>query len=970
MQPDHPSENYLPMRQLIILSAFLSMVACQDFRAEQAPDRDRGETPPKPGLSRHPEPEAATTQTVTSPAMKIHQQQEVIFDFERPAHVARWMPSYISKKPFQAWNERYASKGAGSMAFDLDAHQRYPGVRLDSPGSGYFNWSRAQELRFDIFNPQDNAMALFLRIDSADVNGQQMRSTEEFALRPGPNLLRFALRNFGAHPQAVAPARIKGLILFAIKPEKTLRLYLDEFRLAMAPEVEIPVENVFLFDFGPRDSAVMAGFTGVTHQHKLAPGKAFGFTKPPYKTRTASYRLDSLADDSAYIPVNEEAEFTTRLPNGRYTVGLFIRRIGDLDLPVRGWEVLANGKLKQKQGMSALTFYSTRGFYRGFEIDYGPDTDVWEEFAKDHVPFYRFETDVKDGELRLKFKSCAVHAMMIWPAGKNEWGSRLVEQVQRMRRDEFYRANFWLKPIATAAAGPGGPVLAPVSYLENIHPDFIPQQRPGKAACSISAAPGEREPAALAFRPDVEYRNVTAQVSDFTGDGGTIPASAATVYLAKLFPRGKKGAYELQPLMLEPAGGQTLRANVTREFWIDVHVPEDAAPGNYRGEIALWAENRDPLTVEVNLTVRPFRLASDSPVRFAMFYGTPASFKRHYRHFYKGDAKWEEVVDAEMRNMAEHGFNTLSIWGPKIRSSEDGGIRADFSDRDRLLKLCRKHGLARRHDVVTRLINCTYSLIERGLKEFSPEFNKAYKDVCRQTVEWARKNDLPMLFYVIDEPRERDLNWWNRNLADTLKYLELLESIPNARTYIPVMGDKNSGVDYSILAEKLDVVATHPARQSRRLMAKARELCIYNAGQDRLSWGFYVWKIGARGRREWGYQWIHQPYNPFDSGNDAVAYPSPVGLLPTIGEKRIREGIDDYRYIYTLEKHIARARAAGTDVSSPTALLARIRKAIPDYLDIGEAPTRDLDYKLDAWREQIAEEIQKLVSQAREQAAE
>ena len=962
MQPDHPSENYLPMRQLIILPLLLFMVACQDSRAEQAPGRDSS----VPGPGRPTVPETTATQTVTAPAMKINQRQDVIFDFERPAHVARWMPSHISKKPFQAWNEQYASKGAGSMAFALDAHQRYPGVRLDCPASGYFDWSRARELRFDIFNPQDHTVALFLRIDSADANGRQTRSTEEFSIRPGFNFPRFALRNFGAHPQAIAPARIKRLILFAIEPEKTLRLYLDEFRLAMAPDVEIPVENVFLFDFGPRNSAVMDGFTGVTHQHKLTPERLFGFTKPPYKVQTASYRLDSLADDSVHIRVNGEAEFTTRLPNGRYTVGLFIRRIGNLDLPVRGWEVLANGKLKQKQGMSALTFYSTRGFYRGSEIDYGPDTDVWEEFAKDHVPFYRFEADVKNGELRIKFKSCAVHAMMIWPAGENEWGTRLVKQVQRMRRDEFHRANFWLKPIETAAATPGEVVFAPVSYLENIRPGFIPQQRPGKAACSISAAPGEREPAALAFRPDAEYKNTTAQISDFAGDGGTIPASAATVHLAKLFPRGRNGVYELLPLMLEPVGGQTLRANVTREFWIDVHVPQDAAPGNYRGEIALRAENRDPLTVEVDLTVRSFKLASDSPVCFAMFYGAPVSFKGHYRHFYKGDAKWEEVVDAEMRNMAEHGFNTLSIWGPKIRSSEDGGIRADFSDRNRLMKLCRKHGLARRHDVDTRVIDLTYSLIERGLKEFSPEFNEAYKDVCRQTVEWARKNDLPMLLYVIDEPRERDIKWWNRNLTDTLKYLELLESIPNARTFIPVMADKNSGVDYSILAEKLDVVATHPVRQSRTLMANARELCIYNAGHDRLSWGFYVWKIGARGRREWGYQWINQPYNPFDSGNAAVAYPSPGGLLPTIGEKRIREGIDDYRYIYTLEKHIARARDAGVDVSSPAALLTRIREAIPDYLDARDAPTRDLDYKLDAWREQIAAEIEKLISQTQE----
>ena len=203
--------------------------------------------------------------------MKIHQPEQVIFNFERPEQITRWMPSYISKKPFHAWNEQYASNGFGSMALELDAHQRYPGVRLDSPKGKYFNWSRAVELRFDILNPQDHPVEMGLRIDSGDVNDVETRSTQEFSLRPGANSLRFPLKNFGGHPQAITPGRITRLILFTQKPEKTLRLYLDEFRLAMAPDIEMPVENVFLFDFGPRDSSVLSGFTRVTRQDKPIP---------------------------------------------------------------------------------------------------------------------------------------------------------------------------------------------------------------------------------------------------------------------------------------------------------------------------------------------------------------------------------------------------------------------------------------------------------------------------------------------------------------------------------------------------------------------------------------------------------------------------------------------------------------------------------------------------------------------------
>jgi len=890
------------------------------------------------------------------PAVKVRRREKIIFDFERSAHAARWRPSHISKSPFQAWNRRFASKGYGSLAFDLDAGRTYPGIKLTAPRGRAFSWPTDADLRFDLFNPQNHPVTLYLRIDSLDKEGRALRSTEDFSARPGPNRIRLPLRDFGRG--RLNPARVTRLILFAIEPKKTLRLYLDQLRLETAPEVEIPVDNAFLFDFGPKGSPVMPGFVRVTPQDVLSSDKPFGFSTPPARAGTAAYNIDSLSDDYVYTPYRKRTEFCVRLPNGRYAVGLFLRAFDSLDLPAWPWSVLANGKLKKKRGVSALSFYSTKGYYRGFEVDYGPDTDVWEEFAGDNVPFYSFQAAVNDGVLRVTFDSCSIYAMMVWPAQQADWGERLVRQVEQMRKNEFYEYNFWLRRAAKATPSAEA-VLMPVSYLKAVGPDFVPPGKTGPAACSVSAAPGEYEPVALAFRAPVEYKNISARATDFVGGAGVIKASAADICLAKLFPKGEHGVYELIPTMLEPVGGQTLRPNITREFWVDICVPDDASPGDYKGEITIESEGRQSLTVGITITVRPFRLPDDVPVSYAMYYGKPSSFKGHYRRFYKGYGKWEQVVGAEMQNMREHGFNTLSIWGPRCFVRE-GALQLDFAARDRLLKLCRKHGLALRHPVDTRVIDCAYSLIRQGLKEFSPEFNKAYLDVCRRVVAWAEKNDLPMLLYVVDEPRETGLNWWNRNLEDTLKYLDLLKSVPNARTYIPITGDENNGVDYSILADKLDVVATHPTKSCRKLMARAGKLCLYNAGQDRLSWGFYVWKSGAVGRREWGYQWINQPYNPLDGGNWAIAYPSPHGLLPTVGEKRIREGIDDYRYIYALETVMAQAQAAGRDISAASDLLGAIRKSLPDYLNPATERTRDLDYELDEWRERIAAEIEKL----------
>ena len=939
---------------------FIFFIGCQGPTG--SPPAPHVDVPPKPAVtprtdvSEVPQSEESTARL----AVKIVRSEKMIFDFERAAHVTRWRPSYISKRPFQAWDKRVSSKGRGSMAVDLDAGQRYPGLLLLPPRGKRFDWSAAENLRLEVYNSQDYPVAMRLRIDSADGDGRKARCTQECVLWPGLNHLRFPLRKHGSEGQQIDPARITRLIFFAAKPEKTLRLYIDEFRLESAAEAIPPFDNVFLFDFGTPVSPVMPGFTRVTPACELSPDKAFGFTTPPLIAGSADYRLDSLIDDHIRTGHKKRAEFVVKVPNGRYTVGMFVRSVNWLGLPTFGWSVSANGKLKQKHGVSAISFYSTKGYYRGYEIDYAARTDVWEEFAKDLVPFYRFETEVADGVLRITFESCSVHAMMIWPTQHNNWGQRLVRQVQQMRKSEFYDFNFRMKPVAQDAAGQATAVLAPVSYLREIGPGFLPPRQDGNSPWRISAAPGEYEPVALAFRAPVEYERISVRVSDFAGEAAVIPSSEVDVRLAKLFPKGEK-IYELVPAMLEPVAGQTLRPNITREFLADVHVPENTPPGDYHGEVALQAEGHEPLVVRITVTVRPIQLVEDLPVNFSMYYGTPSRIEEHYRRFYGGYKKWEQTIGAQIRNMREHGFNTLTIPKPKPIAIKDGVLELDFSSADRLLRLCREHGLARRHPVIILVIDYAHFIIGDGIEEFSPRFNEIYLSACRQLVEWARKNDLSLLIWVVDEPREVGLNWWNRNLSDTLKYLELVKSVPNIRTYMTITSDKKGRLDYTVLADKLDVVACLPLKNSRKLLTSA-DLSLYNAGRGRLSWGFYVWKIAARGRREWGYQWLAQPYNPFDPGNSAITYPSPHGLLPTIHEKRIREGIDDYKYLYTLEATMAQAEAAGRDVSSASALLDEIRKALPDYLDKNLPGTSDLDHDLDAWRRRIALEIEKLAA--------
>jgi hypothetical protein len=88
----------------------------------------------------------------------------------------------------------------------------------------------------------------------------------------------------------------------------------------------------------------------------------------------------------------------------------------------------------------------------------------------------------------------------------------------------------------------------------------------------------------------------------------------------------------------------------------------------------------------------------------------------------------------------------------------------------------------------------------------------------------------------------------------------------------------------------------------------------------------------------WHYQAPASNSNPFCDfdgiyGDWCMAYPGPGGVpLPTQRWEAIRQGIDDGRYVYTLEIRVAEARKRGmaaAAVAAGEALLKEIREAVP-----------------------------------------
>jgi hypothetical protein len=276
-----------------------------------------------------------------------------------------------------------------------------------------------------------------------------------------------------------------------------------------------------------------------------------------------------------------------------------------------------------------------------------------------------------------------------------------------------------------------------------------------------------------------------------------------------------------------------------------------------------------------------------------------------------------------------------------------------------------------------------------GCEFQNPEFKGLYIAAARRFAAFLKKQGLPVVLQSVDEPRDMP-NPWNRNLEHTNLYGDFLGEAGITDRFVTPMGDRNAGRDYTSLVEHHDVIATHAGKESEKLMTitleKKKALWLYNTGMDRLSWGFYNWRVGSTGRYEWhfcfpedgidnGYpnqEW----YNPFTSLSGFTSH-APYkeykgAMLFSTPFLTCAEGITDTAYLVTLEEKI---EAAGSDaaksatVAKARALLEYIKSQIPllpqvagianeaEGALVGQGLKTPAAANCEEWRRQVAEMI-------------
>ena len=524
---------------------------------------------------------------------------------------------------------------------------------------------------------------------------------------------------------------------------------------------------------------------------------------------------------------------------------------------------------------------------------------------------------------------------------------------ERLTSDPKYKERFFIDnkkmPELSAASLKSGYVVFPVSYMDLSFPNSIPGKDDGNVGLHLAAAPGEFEPVSFCIRTLKELKAISIKKNPLRKGGEEIPANNIDIGIVENLVRRTSnycGACEYMsgPQYVEAAIPAQIPANVTRQLWITVKVPENAAPGTYKGEISIISPDgqRDiPLSVQVY----NFKLDELNGYNIGMFTSSV--------HIGFAD------MSGELQDMKDHGMTSVFIFPPlgylKCKGENPSEIKIDFGDSPLITVLDDFNKLNFAGDFCLQTSN-----IESACNRFLPDeaaFESAYISIIRQLDDYCKDRGYSRIIYQPHDELPSHPALFPA-FARELKCLKKAGAITESdhlwyRTSRSCQKEIDKCVDFidifTLRYNNRNLFYVDPWEEMEKKCSEmGKKLYAYNSNNAcgfanpmtmrfMCGWFFKTAGKGTTGQFTWVYQYpSSSPYLEFDADCTDWMYHYPcdkkAGRLggPSIDWECMREGVDDLKYVVTLENLIGRCRAAGFDKDADGAelLLAQIRNTV------------------------------------------
>lgn len=508
--------------------------------------------------------------------------------------------------------------------------------------------------------------------------------------------------------------------------------------------------------------------------------------------------------------------------------------------------------------------------------------------------------------------------------------------------------------------------------LERIYPTSRPRPQDLVGALDLTAARDQYEPLQIGVYAVRDLSGVTVSVSDLRDDAGhLLPAAAATVRMVRFYGAAlslrHRDRFGVVPKTLEIAVPLDVPRGTARPYWITVHVPPAQPAGRYRGVVRIahaQGQRELPFTVEVlpvtlrepdilygTLSINP--LARISALLAHPHGPLPGRTLEENIHLAGADALFAQA-EVMLRDQRAHGMNTISPW-----ASKEYALRGNdpyLRDVEVAILLYRRLGFTKPmlYQMGT-LLHTNKNNRAGSYRTFDRRRDLGVAgDVARYYTQRFAHEGLPgIVFLPIEEPNLRDGIAW-RDPPDARQQIarEVLGAIRDAggRTGVTCTPESAQAVgdlaDYWIVAYRSytpEVLAAAARGGAEAAIYANFAMMGQNTYAPRFLFGYFVWANGLRGMLPWTYpaQPNRFPVNVGGRGEGGLNVRDGfLGLdgtpIPTIQWELSRAGIDDAKYLATVEALAATAAAsdsepARTTAAEASAFLAEVRGQVgPD----------------------------------------
>ncbi|MFA7172254.1 MAG: hypothetical protein WC340_02360 [Kiritimatiellia bacterium] len=492
------------------------------------------------------------------------------------------------------------------------------------------------------------------------------------------------------------------------------------------------------------------------------------------------------------------------------------------------------------------------------------------------------------------------------------------------RRKQVGDKIFTFEPRNSEPDPPNPDISGPVAFRRPprlIYEDSVPQPLELTDALDTFATPGTYAVWHFAVHnPDAPRHLKVLNISDLEAqDGHRIPAAALTISTVKFwdFPRGTYTYYNI-PELIYPQEEVELDANRNRFFWIQTRLSNTCPAGVYTG-IASVQCGETELDLSVRLRVLPFRLMTPTNMVWSVYGGARLPPQKWYP---------EKLVVRYLRDIIDYGVTSLVT----SLGTEDSVRKFQSERRQAEMKgpvIVRN--FAERY--AARRCGITDNFPERWFDH--PEIRQAFVEYLKDFDDWFKKYGGEgydeWMYMGDDEPQNHSMESgiWQIRLAReagirTASCVYAPRYVTQMAPWLNISCNSFISQSETMFADLMKVAAGKPL-EYWYLGGGCYSGQEGGVMPDRLESGLMSFKLGVTGHIAYGYQSFRRgrgetevsPYDNFTRGKyNAMTYPAeePTEAKVTVFSlewEGIREGIADYKYLYTLREMGKQARGQG-----------------------------------------------------------